>query len=153
MNMFKHIRQSNLIENIDDEAADAQSLRAWNYVRKAPHITETVMLRLHKLITKDQLPANESGNFRNVQVMVGGRICPDPYLAQQMIFNWIIDLLEHKDTLSPKDMHIRFEQIHPFIDGNGRTGRMLMWWHEKKLGLEPTLIKFDERQEYYEWFK
>ena len=57
--------------------------------------------------------------------------------------------------LEPKDMHVRFEKIHPFVDGNGRTGRMLMWLHEYWLGREPTLIRSNEadRHYYYQWFR
>lgn len=38
------------------------------------------------------------------------------------------------------------------VDGNGRTGRMLMWWQEIQQGKEPTLITFNNRREYYDWF-
>lgn len=49
--------------------------------------------------------------------------------------------------------HIRFEKIHPFIDGNGRVGRMLMNWQRIKVGLPLLIIWEDEKSDYYKWFK
>jgi hypothetical protein len=77
------------------------------------------------------------------------RVMPPWTLVKGLMDNWLLD---YRD-LGPKNAHIRFERIHPFVDGNGRTGRMLMWWHERMLGLEPTLIKAEEKEKYYEWFK
>lgn len=151
--MQDHIHNSNLIEDINDSIQVARSLDAWEWLKKQKVISQPTLLRLHKGITIDQLPANEAGHYRTVSVMVGGRVCPEPFLAEQLIYNWLYDLMDHWKKLDPKDMHVRFEKIHPFVDGNGRTGRMLMWWHEIKLGKHPTLIRFEERQAYYKWFK
>lgn len=148
----EYIHQSNLIENIDDPKEDKQSLKAWKFIEKQPYINEERIRELQKLITQNQLPKHQAGWYRTSRVMVGDRVCPEPYLAAQMIWNWAIDMHSYWKTLDPKAMHIRFEHIHPFIDGNGRTGRMLMWWHEVKLGKEPTLISFHNRRAYYDWF-
>jgi len=52
-----------------------------------------------------------------------------------------------------KRWHIQFEKIHPFEDGNGRTGRILMNIQRLKVGL-PILVIYDkEKFEYYKWFK
>lgn len=152
--MQDHIRQSNLIESIDDPAEDAQSLIAWEYISKQPHIGIPELLETHRLITKNQLARKHAGAFRTVPVWIGGyKVMPAPYLAQQFVYNLLMDLMQRPEEIDPQDGHVRFEQAHPFIDGNGRTGRMLMWWHENKIGRKPTLILFDERQEYYSWFQ
>lgn len=152
--MIDHIRQSNLIENINDRHEDQMSLYAWHWLEKKANITPTRLLELHRLITCRQL-GKDAGQFRTVMVRVGTSLPPAPDLAREMAHNWCLDLMTHWGDLDPKEMHIRFEKIHPFIDGNGRTGRMLMWWHEKKLGREPTLIRSNEadRHYYYEWFR
>lgn len=152
--MQDHIRNSNLIESIDDPKEDAQSLLAWEYISKQPHIGIPELLETHRLITVHQLNKKEAGHFRTVPVWIGGyKIMPAPFLAQQMIYNLLMDLMERPTEVDPKEGHIRFESAHPFIDGNGRTGRMLMWWHEQKIGQYPSLIPIEKRQDYYQWFK
>ena len=48
--------------------------------------------------------------------------------------------------------HLRFESIHPFIDGNGRTGRLILNLELIKAGFLPVNVKFTERARYYECF-
>jgi Fic family protein len=57
-----------------------------------------------------------------------------------------LDLMPQR---TPWVNHVGFETIHPFADGNGRTGRMLMWWQEVQAGQTPTLFKAADRQRYY----
>lgn len=161
IDMARHIRESNLIEGIDDPAEDARSLAAWNWLvdlvgNKPGIISQTTMLELHKMITCKQLNERESGHFRTVQVYVGNHVPPSGEVMRGLIYGWGMDMIEHWQELDPKEMHIRFEKIHPFVDGNGRTGRMLMWLHEVWQGKEPTLILNDEKNKaygYYDWFR
>ena|SRR3990167_6409756 len=146
---IKHyIHESNLIEGIDDRKEDAQSLIAWRFIDNLKLISQPDLLKLHRLITKNQLPRNESGRYRTINVAVGGRLCPSPFLAQQQAYNWIHDMVVYWN-LDPIEMHVRFEKIHCFVDGNGRTGRMLLWHHELKLGRKPTLFLNSEKHEKY----
>lgn len=46
---------------------------------------------------------------------------------------------------NPWLMHVRFERLHPFMDGNGRTGRALWAWHMQKLGMQPFALPFLHR--------
>ena len=50
------------------------------------------------------------------------------------------------------EFHLRFETIHPFIDGNGRTGRLILNLELMKNGLLPVNIKFTDRARYYDAF-
>lgn len=150
--MLKHIHNSNLIEDIDDPEEDMQTMEAWAFAVGCDSMTMDNILEIHRLITCRQLSPKDAGHLRRANVMVGGRHCPALYLVRELLHNWILDM-NHWQNLDPKDMHVRFEHIHPFIDGNGRTGRMLMWWHERKLGRKPMLIKFENRGEYYKWFE
>lgn len=149
--MALHIRESNLIEGVDDPHEDALSLAAFNRLMHDEKITPGVVLMLHERAMFTYLPEHR-GKLRDVPVWVGDQECPAPHLATEMLHNWVLDM-EHYENLDPKEMHVRFEKIHPFVDGNGRVGRMLMWWHEIKLGRAPTLLLNSDKQDYYRWFK
>lgn len=150
--MTRHIHESNLIEDIDDRNEDRQSMLAWQFLKEKTMISQPDLLELHYLITKNQLPKNEAGQYRRVHVTVGGHPTPDPFLAQQLAYNWLYAMMYHWKSTDPIEMHVRFEKIHPFVDGNGRTGRMLLWWHQMLQGEDPTLYTLKERQKYYELF-
>lgn len=151
-NLREHIHESNLIESVDDPKADAQSLQAWYFLSEQTQLNIDVLLDLHALIMTDQLPAEKRGKLRTIMVTVGGRPTPEPFLAQQILHNWLYTMQYHFQSVDPLEMHIKFENIHPFIDGNGRTGRMLLWWHEIITGEAPTLFRAAEKEKYYELF-
>lgn len=151
--MIEHIHNSNLIENIDNSDEDAQSLEAWAYLISRQALSHHVIQRVQKIITLNQtdLQPDQRGYYRDqsqTNVHVGNHAVPKWPLVHPLMHNWLLDY----PKLTPKESHIRFEHAHPFVDGNGRTGRMLMWWIEKQKGIEPTLIDFAKRDEYYKWF-
>jgi len=120
-----HIRQSNLIEGVTDEAEIGQSWIAWNLIKDHPGpLNEFMVLELHSAIMMNflLLKPGGRGSYRLTNVTVGGRDCPHWRDVPTLMDEWLTDL-----TNTPRMEHIRFEHIHPFIDGNGRTGRMLMW--------------------------
>lgn len=150
----KHVHESNIIEGFDDYDVDTQSLLAWDWLRRKKVITHEVIQELNKRLTAHQEDLDDMwrGTYRSrsrVRVYIGGREGAKPSMVQGLMDNWLLDFL----TLTPKEAHIRFESIHPFIDGNGRTGRMLMWWHELKLGKKLSLIEKENVDEYYRWFQ
>lgn len=151
MDMRKHLRESNLIEGIDSKKQDKQAEVAWEWLISQRKLTAVVVRTTHKLLTKLQPDLEEKykGAFRPIKVYVGNHVPPAPALIKSEMTNWLRDYR----MWTPQEAHVRFETIHPFVDGNGRTGRMLMWWHERSLGQEPTLLLAEERQKYYQWFK
>lgn len=148
--MREHIFQSNLIEGVTDPKEVTQSLIAWNDLKDQPELTMDVVLQTHRLIMQNHLSGTDLGALRTRWVVVGGRRCPDPAYVEELLIEWLGEMKEL--PMDPRQMHIWYERIHPFIDGNGRTGRMYMWWHEIKVGIEPTLINFQDRWDYYNWF-
>lgn len=155
MNMREHIRESNLIEGIDSVEEDKRSLRTWNWALGNIDLMFTTggVLEIHRRITLKQLPKHQCGKWRTIQVYVGNHTPPAPTFIVSQISQYLEKVRYASSVLDPKVMHVEFETIHPFVDGNGRTGRMLMWLHEISQGKEPTLLKASERQEYYKWFK
>lgn len=151
IDMHNHIRESNLIEYVDDPFEDRLSFEAWKWLVHQPRLTHAVVMQLHATIMLGKLDVRFLGQNRKVNVTVGGRRCPEPIAAAGQLNEWLSDMRSWK-KLEPIDMHIRFEKIHPFVDGNGRTGRMLLWWHEIKQGQAPTLFTFEKREFYYALF-
>ncbi len=162
--MFEHIIESNKIESVFDDKEHLRSYLAWQWLIKQDKPNLAVVLELHKRIMSKHL-GKEAGKLRTMSVTVGGRVCPDPFLVPYLLANWLLDMQSYNATDGQaRTMHVRFEKIHPFVDGNGRTGRMLMWWHQKRLAQHPTYIFYEPvgayssrrkigQQEYYGWFK
>lgn len=148
----RHFIESNRIEGVTDLGEVPKSIIAWNYLVSQPYLHTEAILTVHKHLMTGLMP-RDVGEWRRCGVVVGGRLCPSyhdvPGLMSDFISYFDVYGPEHLD---PRTMHIKFERIHPFRDGNGRTGRMLMWWHEVQKGQSPTLITYDERQKYYDWF-
>lgn len=150
--VFQYVHQSNLIENIDNTRADADSVAAWFWLAQRNVLTPTTICQLQSKIVAHQSDLKPAwrGRFRQIPVYIGGREAMTQIAIPGAIDDWIKSL----DKIGPKAAHVAFEKIHPFVDGNGRTGRMLMWWQEIKHGYgDPTIIKFSERQDYYGWFR
>lgn len=147
------IHHSNLIENINDSKQDQQMFYAWRFLITRPRLTHDVIKDLHEIITRyqDDIERKDKGNYRTTSVTVGSEPTPAPEYVKSLMNNWLMDYDDK--SITPKEMHIRFAVIHPFIDGNGRTGRMLLWYIECKRNLKPTFIPVEFKQEYYKWFE
>lgn len=148
--MLDHIHQSNLIEGIDNEQADKDCLAAWERLQSYDVLTDYVVQLIQRMITQhqDDLKPEWRGKYRTIPVWIGGNEALPYWLIKDHMTAWLYRTNEINWS-SAMEGHVAFEKIHPFVDGNGRTGRMLMWWHERKLGLEPTLITYADRQNYY----
>lgn len=154
----KYIKSSNEIEGIYSEEEDAQSLLAWAYLDSLKVISHADIMRVQKIITlhQEDLKPNQRGYYRgmagnDVNVTVDGRLAPDSSLVPELMNNWLLDVAD----MTPLVSHIRFESIHPFVDGNGRTGRMLYWYICKRRGIKPRRYHADtqkDREHYYRLF-
>jgi Fic family protein len=94
-------------------------------------LNERELLSIHNLILRG-IDTAHAGRYRNVQVMIRGsaHVPPQPYLVPKQMEDYFIWYQTHKAKLHPvvlaAEMHERLVTIHPFIDGNGRTSRLVM---------------------------
>lgn len=101
-------------------------------------ISENFIKKLHKvLLDSVRGSAKDKGNFRKIQVFIGKQgatieqatfIPPGANDIPKLIANWEKYLHEHEEEALVKNavLHYQFEAIHPFLDGNGRVGRLLI---------------------------
>lgn len=148
----QYILESNLIEGVEDPQEVSKSIDVWKYLIELDHLSVSTICTSHFVIMKNLLDYTKIGSWRPYNVQVGTYIAPHYHEVPMLMNGWIKNM-ENYMNLDPKDMHVLFEYIHPFVDGNGRIGRLLMWWHEAKLGRIPTLITYKNRNLYYDWFR
>lgn len=115
---------------------------------------ERFIKKLNETINKN---IKETSGFRKVQVFIQGsdHIPPEPEkvpnLMNYYIYNYNNDIEDI--FLKIAKYHIEFEKIHPFEDGNGRTGRLLLNYELLKNDLPPVVISKDERVKYFEFIR
>ena len=117
-------------------------------------ISENVIKQIHFLVLADK--KDDRGVYRRVPVRImGAQHEPvQPYLIESKMEQLLLDFKESSEHIVTKlaRFHIEFEGIHPFIDGNGRTGRLLVNLELMKAGYPPIDIKFTDRITYYNAF-
>ena len=131
--------------------------KAFNTLLEADRkITTELIKKYNKYIMENLHDLN--GKFKTTQnLILGAEFEPTkPYLVPFEIEDWCNNLsyrLENAKTNEEKveiimNQHIKFEKIHPFNDGNGRTGRLLIIHSCLKEGLEPIIIPKEEKGKY-----
>lgn len=117
-------------------------------------ISEGIIKQIHYLVLADK--REDRGVYRRVPVRImGAQHEPvQPYLIEPKMEQLLYDFAASTEHIVTKlaRFHIEFEGIHPFIDGNGRTGRLLVNLELMKSGLTPIDIKFTDRIAYYNAF-
>src|SRR5712692_10402501 len=98
------------------------------------------VLRLHRIIAGKVMRQGEAGRYRTIGVRVGSYLPPPPEqvsgLMHELLDWWNKDSLALSPVVSSAIVHYRFESIHPFADGNGRTGRALALWELYRRGFD-----------------
>lgn len=119
-------------------------------------LTEGLIKDIHALVLMND--ARNRGVFRRVPVQIIGSThnLPQPYLIEpymeKLIFNYSEWLKELPAIEAIARFHLEFESIHPFIDGNGRTGRLILNLELVKHGYLPVDIKVTDAARYYKCF-
>ena len=123
-------------------------------VKQNEPLSERIIKQIHLLVLVGN--KDDRGVYRRVPVRImGAKHEPvQPYMIELKMEELLKKFMEGKEHIITKlaRFHIEFEGIHPFIDGNGRTGRLLVNLELMKAGYPPIDIKFTDRMEYYKAF-
>ena len=117
-------------------------------------ISEWNIKGLHKLILKG-IDDDNAGKYRNENVRISGanHVSPEhikvPELMEKLIYNYE-DWNEYHPIMQASLLHGELVKIHPFVDGNGRTSRLLMNLSLMSDGYVPVIIRKENRLKYYE---
>ncbi len=128
----------------------------YELVQGFSEFNKRVLLDIHSLILKSIDSAN-AGRYRSVPVRISGseHIPPQPFLVAKMMEDYFVHYQSIKDQVHPvivaAEMHERLVSVHPFIDGNGRTSRLVMNVILMQHGFPITYLKGDDtnRLKYY----
>lgn len=117
------------------------------------------VLKLHRILSDKVMDQGEAGRYRTIGVRVGRYVPPPPQDVSGLMFEllewWNKESAEFSPIISSAVLHYRFETIHPFADGNGRTGRALALWELYRRGFDTHHIfsvdeyYWEDRPRYY----
>ena len=124
--------------------------------KKDMPLSESVIKNIHSLVLMNR--PEDKGVYRRIPVRIMGAFTEpvQPYLIEPKMTELLQSDNERKGAIHDIEriarFHLEFEGIHPFIDGNGRTGRLLMNLDLIRNGFPPINVKFTDRKRYYDAF-
>ena len=119
-------------------------------------LSESVIKSIHSLVLMNR--PEDKGVYRRIPVHIMGAYTEpvQPYLIEPKMIELLKVNEERKNTMTVIErvalFHLEFEGIHPFIDGNGRTGRLILNLDLIRNGYPPINVKFSHRKRYYDAF-
>ena len=130
-----------------------------NHLINEETLSTTIIKEIHADLT-DRLQYDKGQFKKNENMIIGSEFqtaspAETPFLVQQLVDNleYRLDVADSDDDklLAILDTHIQFEHIHPFSDGNGRTGRMIMNYSLLQQGFPPLIIEKETKAQYIEF--
>ena len=152
---------SNEIVNVDDIIETANHFRCIDYIidKAKADLSESLIKQLHFILKNGTSDSRKSwfavGNYKKLPNEVGGKDTTDPNnVAEEIsiLLKWYNDIA-NKTINDIIEFHYRFECIHPFQDGNGRIGRLIMFKECLKHNIVPFIISDDMKLYYYRGLK
>ena len=143
-------------ENRNEVKEVKNSIIAFQYLQDDFKFNQKSLMKLYSLLTSDlkrEDGADYPAGFKKIDIIVGNSITTKPNQVKKEIralFDWH---KANKKKIHPLELafefHLRYESIHPFIDANGRTGRMLM----NKILMQnyylPIIIRKESKMAYF----
>ena len=135
-------------------------------------LTKDLVCQVQGLITAEQhtklggprLKREWIGNYRVINVSIGGRMALDPGLVPSLMLTWVGRItawqrachsyIQNQNLREIARYHFEYEHIHPFADGNGRSGRALAYYLMRYCGIKPFIFtNADKYETYYRCFE
>ena len=143
--------------NIDDIMETVNHFRCIDYVidHATDKITETHIKQLHLILKTNTSDSRKSwfavGDFKRLANAVGEEETVQPKDVHSKMKSLLAEYNSKKKASFDDllDFHVQFEHIHPFQDGNGRVGRLLLFWQCLQNAIVPFIITYDLRLFYY----
>jgi len=145
------IKNSNWIEGEYSINAFHDAYAAWSFAKHHGGTINRKFIEDVHFMLMYRLNFKIAGRIRECQVYVGRHVPPPP----GKILKLLTALLRKKPKTGEaiKKWHVEFERIHPFVDGNGRVGRIIYNLQRIQNGLPVHVIHVgDEQKQYYSWF-
>lgn len=147
----KALPDRSLIEQLEAKNHQTALEYLFDYLYKKKRINESLILKIHSILMNGI--GSDAGNYRSHGVRILGSNVPTAnYLKVPSLIKRIVNDInkQNKDIIDQVSIiHSCFEQVHPFADGNGRIGRLLMNAMLLKNNIPPAVIKQEDKQLYY----
>lgn len=123
-------------------------------VAKQEALSEWQIKNIHSLVLQN-INNDEADRYRRENVVISGASVTPPeffHLDEEMqqLIQWHANASHMHPVARAAELHTRFVKIHPFVDGNGRTGRLLLNFELMKAGYPPAVIRKEDRLPYYD---
>ena len=158
-NTASFIPKSEIAIKIDDLIEAKNHFKLFDYIldNLDQPLTKEMMIKMHQILkrntTDEEKPYYNVGGFKVIPNVIGvvevTKTTPPEKVSRDI--ELLLEEYHHKTNITIEDIidfHVKFERIHPFADGNGRIGRIIMFKECLKNNLIPFII-LDEKRSFY----
>lgn len=154
-----NLKNKTLVEHMEAKNHKAAIQHMFDFLISKKDIDESYVMRLHGILMNGII--DNAGNYRNHAVrIVGTNVITANYLKAPELMGALVKEIKGAEKLNQADLiqksaeiHARFEKIHPFSDGNGRVGRLLLNTMLFMHKISPAIIEKEKKILYYTYLE